>query len=146
MCRCIPAAATPNTHTADQQAFLHRSKLGGADVATLQPAWECGSQLTWDDVLTRLGNAEGCAHFNALLAGCPFPDGFFWEAPPLCWRTRGEPFELCVVRAAPAQLDSWSDRQKFAAGRQTFEAVQRGQGNLAPVAMMYGRTLLVVSP
>ena len=100
----------------------------GADVATLRPAWDCGSQLTWDEMLTRLGTAEGCAHFNALLAGCPFPDGFFWEAaPPLCRRTRGEPFEMCAVRAAPAQLARWGDRAAFERGRATFQAVMREQ-------------------
>ena len=81
-----------------------------------------GSQATWGQVIEALGTDQGRAHWNAMLASCPFTRGFFWEMPPLCLSTRDVPFEMCAVRAAPEQVARWDARLD----RGIFEQVGRG--------------------
>ena len=116
----------PNVWHPARRAAWHSS--GEADMALL--SFQVGpSQATWDEVIAQLGTEAGRAHWNAVLADCPF-ESFFWETPPLCQSTRHLTFQMCAVRAAPEQLARWNARLDH----DTFEAVQRGCGSLDPMA------------
>eukprot|EP01052_Picozoa_sp_SAG31_P019708 SAG31_NODE_1449_length_8308_cov_2.319893_4_plen_518_part_00 len=113
----------------------------GQDAATLHLEVG-GSQATWGEVIQQLGTVAGCTHWNAVLDSCPY-DMFFLELPPLCSSTRQLPFEMCAVRAAPAQVARWNSRLD----RETFPAVRFGRGSHAPVTFWsLGRRTWLVSP
>ena len=87
---------------------------------------EGGVRATWDDVITHLlcGSAEGRSLWNLALEKCSFTE-FYWELPPLCLYTSGDPFEMCAIEAPSSLVQKWSKRLD----RSTFEEVCRGRGS-----------------
>lgn len=99
-----------------------------------------GRQLTWAEVLARLGADRAFAlELSRKLSSAPFA-AFFWEAPPLARGTKDAvPFE-CVMVAAKHLEGRAADEATFS---RFIGGKRRGQGGAAVFPNLGGDTILV---